>query len=229
MSRIRRAFENRFRELLAEVGARERQKGIDLLFAQAADLSRAENVTLSRGLAEVNLILAQKIHRFALRKGIPKSDRTPKIICDAGLAGLARWLRASGCETLWIQNISDERLLEEAERLGAILITTDSFLLDRKPIKEGRVRAYWVPPTLTKFEQLRLLRAELNLPESESRCMRCGGELIEVDKEAVKDRIPPKTLKWVNEYFQCGRCGQIYWHGTHWQKIARELEKSVAE
>ena len=226
MSRIRRAFENRFRELLTDIGARERQKGVNWLVSRAQSMALQDRIDLSRALAKVNLVLAQKVQRFLRRKGVAPPGSPPKIICDAGLGGLARWLRAAGCETIWIQDITDEALVNEAERTGAVVITTDSPLLDRKPIKEGRVRAFWVPPTLTKFEQLRLLRAELNLPEGESRCMRCGGELVQVNKEEMKERIPPKTFKWVDEYFQCTRCGKLFWHGTHWNKIIKNLQET---
>jgi hypothetical protein len=143
------------------------------------------------------------------------------------LGGLARWLRACGCDAHWVQDISDADLVARAEQLGATIITTDSFLLDRRPIAHGQVRAIWVPPTLTKFEQLRLVRAELDLPDTESRCMRCGGELIPVDKETVKERIPPKTYVWVHEYFLCSRCGQLFWHGTHWQRVTKRLQETV--
>jgi len=224
MSRIRRAFENRFRELLGELGARDRQKGVELLVAKAEVLSSEKNYSISRALADVNQRLAQRVHRFDLRRGRVSSKEPVKIICDAGLGGLARWLRASGWETFWIQDITDEMLVREAERLRAVIVTTDSFLLDRKPIKEGRVKAYWVPPTLKKMEQLRLIKAELNSTPGESRCMRCGGELIAVSKESVRDFIPPKTYNWVDEYYQCERCGHLFWHGTHWKKISRELD-----
>ena len=227
MSRIRRAFENRFRELLTQLGARDREKGVRILFRRAEERARRDNVDLSRTLAEENLILAGIVFRFLERIGRVTELTAPRIICDAGLGGLARWLRAAGCEAIWIRDITDEQLVSEAERLDAIIITTDSFLLDRRAIKSGQVRAFWVPPTLTKLEQLRLLRAELNLRHSDSRCMRCGGELMPVAKEAVRERIPPKTWVWVDEYFQCTGCGQLFWHGTHWNKISQRLERTA--
>ena len=53
--------------------------------------------------------------------------------------------------------------------------------------------------------------------------MSCGGELRTVDKEAVRDRIPPRTYLWRNEFFECLRCHKLYWHGTHWEKITTRL------
>jgi len=117
--------------------------------------------------------------------------------------------------------------VNQALQRGATIVTTDSLLLDRRPITRGEVRAIWVPSALTKLEQLRLVRAELDLPEIDSRCMRCGGELRLVDKEAMRDRIPPKTYRWVDEYYQCSRCGQLFWEGTHWQRVTARLQQTL--
>jgi uncharacterized protein len=227
VSRIQRAFERRFRELLTEMGARKLDKGVRWLFLRADDESREISFSLSHALAEANIGLAEKMHRLRKRRGVSASRLECVVFCDAGLGGLARWLRASGCDAHWIQDISDADLVAKAETMQAIIITTDSFLLDRRPIAHGRVRAIWVPPTLTKFEQLRLVRAELDLQEADSRCMRCGGELISVDKESMKGRIPPKTFLWVNYYFVCVRCGQLFWHGTHWKRVNERLRQTV--
>src|SRR5947209_2987103 len=82
----------------------------------------------------------------------------------------------------------------------------------------GLLPAVWVPPTLTMLEQLALVFGELGLEPRESRCMSCGGELQVVDKEAVRDRIPPRTYLWRDEFFECVRCHKLFWHGTHWEK-----------
>jgi uncharacterized protein with PIN domain len=227
VSRIQRAFERRCRQLLAEAGSRASDKGIHWLFQRADDLSKSNGASLSHSLAEMNITLAEKLHRFRKRRNLVAASPECLVFCDAGLGGLARWLRAAGCDARWVQDIGDAELVAQAESIHAIIITTDSFLLDRRPIAHGRVRAIWVPPTLTRFEQLRLVRAELDLPESDSRCMRCGGELIPVEKESVKNRIPPKTFLWVDEYYVCARCGQLFWHGTNWQRVTARLSQNA--
>jgi uncharacterized protein len=225
MSRTQHAFERRYEELLGELGARDRQKGLAWFHHRALVHSKQRGATLSHAHAELLIALLQKVHRFRLRHRAPPPPGPCRVYCDAGLGGLARWLRAAGCEAFWTQDISDADLIHEAQRLNAIIITTDSPLLERRPITRGEVRAIWVPPTLTMLEQLRLVQAELALPhlDLDSRCMRCGGELIEVDKESVKDRIPPRTYRWLDEYFQCRSCGQLFWNGTHWRRIRERL------
>ncbi len=155
---------------------------------------------------------------------LPISAR-PRFLCDAGLGGLARWIRAAGYEATWIPDIDDDDLLREGERRQTIILTTDSMLMERRVLRDGILPAVWLPPTLTMREQLALLFAELGLEPRESRCMSCGGELVEVDKEKVRERIPPRTYLWKNEYFECSRCGKLFWHGTHWDKIVNSLRR----
>lgn len=219
--RIGRAFARRFRELLAEFGARDRDKGVRWLFSRAEASRRGRD--LSRALAEQNIVLVRKLRRFELRRQRAPAAGNFELICDAGLGGLARWLRASGWKAHWQQEISDAELVAQAQRRNAIIVTTDSFILDRRPVARGEVRAIWVPPTLTRFEQLRLVEAELGTSSEDSRCMRCGGTLREVDKEQMRERIPPKTYRWVDEYYECEECRQLFWQGTHWQRITDRL------
>lgn len=223
MSRIARAFTNRFNQLLGEFGARQREKGVGLLFGKARRTAELQGISQSHALAWENATLARKLRKF---KGsginqVPAEEI--RVICDAGLGGLARWLRASGVEAHWIQDIDDGELLRKALELQAVVITTDSFLLDRRLITAGEVRALWVPPTLKIQEQLELVLAELGIEPEPSRCMKCGGALREVEKEEVKDRIPPKTYRWIDQYFECTRCNQLFWHGTHWARIQQKL------
>jgi len=40
----------------------------------------------------------------------------------------------------------------------------------------------------------------------------------------LREQIPPRTYRWQDEYFVCGRCGKLFWHGTHWLRIVSKLE-----
>jgi uncharacterized protein len=222
MSRIRRAFRRRFEEILGEFGARDRIKGVELLFAKAGPPAARE---FNGRLTAINVDLAHKLHRLRSRRGMPPATKR-LLLCDAGLGGLARWLRASGIEAEWMRDIDDGYLLDTARQKSAIVVTTDNYLLDRRLVTGGLVYAIWVPPTLRPADQLELVLAELGVEVEPSRCMACGGELREVEKEEVKDRIPSRTYRWLDEFFECTRCGKLYWEGTHWQRIANLLPRS---
>jgi uncharacterized protein with PIN domain len=158
----------------------------------------------------------------------PAAD-PPEFLCDAGLGGLARWLRAAGYCAHWTPDVDDDELLRQAQLLHATLLTTDSALLERRLLREGIIRALWVSPAVKCEEQLANVVRELSLPLRQPRCMSCGGELLPADKEASRDRIPPKTFVWLNTFFVCAQCGKLFWHGTHWQRIQRQLDQAVSQ
>ena len=117
------------------------------------------------------------------------------------------------------------KLVRQAQRSEAILLTTDSLLMERGILRDGIVPGFWLAPTLRIEEQLALVCREFGLALREPRCTKCGGELLKVDKESVRERIPPRTARWLDEYFACGGCGQLFWRGTHWRSIQARLEK----
>jgi uncharacterized protein with PIN domain len=58
--------------------------------------------------------------------------------------------------------------------------------------------------------------------------MACGGVLESAAKEAVFERIPPRTARWKDEYWVCRACARLFWQGSHWERIARALGSAAA-
>jgi uncharacterized protein with PIN domain len=98
----------------------------------------------------------------------------------------------------------------------------------RAAVRWGVVPALLVPLGPGKRAQLEMVAARLQLPRHPARCMRCGGPLDRVDKQAVRAEIPPRTYPWCDHYYRCRRCGKLFWRGTHWQRIDRFLERVTA-
>jgi uncharacterized protein len=221
MSRILKAYETRFRWLLLRVNARQRDLGVQRLVAHSRRLAVEKQLSLPEALTRV-------YERLAAQKPFRNSWSLPEPIrffCDAGLGGLARWLRAAGYETFWESGIDDDDLLKRARELKAVLLTTDSMLMERKIIRDRIIPAFWLPPALGIAKQLRDVFREFGLSLRERRCMSCGRDLIRGEKEALRDRIPPKTYRWRDEYFVCAGCGKLFWHGTHWERIQDRLRQ----
>ncbi|MDB6109089.1 MAG: hypothetical protein JWR69_839 [Pedosphaera sp.] len=237
MSRIANAYASKFKTLLSQFHARRIEQGTRWFLTRAERLSETEGISPAQALAQLHARTLASWRGFAVRhvKGAGQEAAKPiagfaangslVFLCDAGLGGLARWLRAAGYEAIWIPDIDDDELLREGARRQAIILTTDSMLMERRLLRDGILPAVWVPPTLKMLEQLALVLGELGLKPRESRCMSCGGELQRVDKEAVRDRIPPRTYRWRDEFFECARCRKLFWHGTHWEKITTRLHK----
>jgi uncharacterized protein with PIN domain len=219
--------------MLKQAGARRAEQGADWLVAKARRLSESRGLPLSATLTQVY----QDLQRQCLGKipnskfqhpnkvQAPSSKVERSFWCDSGLGGLARWLRAAGYDALWHPELEDGDLMKRAEGSGRTLLTTDSGLMERRLVRDRIVPALWLPPTLTISQQLEMVIAEFHLGLREPRCMACGGELRRVDKEEVRERIPRRTWKWLDEYFLCQRCDQLFWRGTHWGRIRGELDE----
>jgi hypothetical protein len=195
------------------------EPGVQWLVAKAWRLSASDGISLADALSQV-------YERLATRKPFQQSASQPTpvlFLCDAGLGGLARWLRAAGYEAAWQPDIADDDLLRRARSLAATILTTDAMLMERRLLRDRIIPAFWLPPTLSIPEQLALVFREFGLTLRGPRCMSCGGELRRGSKEALRERIPPRTYRWLGEFFVCRRCDKLFWHGTHWQRIVETL------
>jgi uncharacterized protein with PIN domain len=205
--------------LLRRARARRLEQGVQWLVAKTQRLSAREGIPQADALAQV-------YERLATRKPFQPSASPPApplFLCDAGLGGLARWLRAAGYEAAWQPGIADDELLRQARAIPATVLTTDAMLMERRLLRDRIIPVFWLPPTLSIPEQLALVFREFGLTLRGPRCMSCGGELRRGAKEALQERIPPRTYLWLDEFFICRRCDKLFWHGTHWHRIVETL------
>jgi uncharacterized protein with PIN domain len=235
--RIEAGFRYRFRVLLTLVGARRLDFGVDLLLRRGRERAAVESVPVGRALAELfeetRIKVKRRLEMTGCDWGVAPWKRfaaaaPPAFLCDPSLAGLARWLHAAGYEASVDPTIPGHRLPDEALRHGQVLLTTESEVLRRRIVVDGSVVVVWVPSALTMQEQLKMVLRDLGLDLRESRCMACGGTLLPTPKDVVLPRIPPRTARWLDEYFVCAGCDRLFWRGTHWERIARTLEQAAA-
>lgn len=153
----------------------------------------------------------------------PEPLRKTRFILDVHLGRLAAYLRMLGFDTLYRNDYDDPELADISADEQRILLTCDRKLLMRKQITRG----YFVRSRQPKQQLLEVLqRFDLygNLHPF-SRCMRCNGTTSRVEKQAIIDRLQPKTKKHYDEFYQCGSCKNIYWQGSHYQKMLGMIEK----
>jgi uncharacterized protein len=144
------------------------------------------------------------------------------------LGGLARWLRAAGYDAAWQPHIADWDLIRQARRERRVLLSSDTGIFAIGIVRDGDVPALFLPHGLDTDAQLAFVLQKLGLELRTPRCMACGGALAEVSRDAVRENVPPRTYAWVERFYACGRCGRVFWEGTHWQQIAARLRKAAA-
>ena len=154
-----------------------------------------------------------------------------KFIANSNAGKLAKWLRMIGYDTLFFKDIDDDRLIEVALREGRVVLTKDTQLMKRKIVTNGQVKVLLLQDDDSK-EQLRQVVKILNLDcylKQFTRCLECNQSLEPKTKEEVKDLVPPYVSRTQSQYMQCPSCHRVYWRGTHWQRMKRELDKLKVE
>jgi uncharacterized protein len=154
-----------------------------------------------------------------------------KFIVDSNVGRLARWLRIAGFDTVFINDLDDNRLVRLALSEERVLLTKDTQILKRRVATTGRLKVILIESEKVK-EQLRQVVKTLNLAgeiKPFTLCLECNQPLVFKEKEEVKELVPPYVFKTQTQYMQCPACRRVYWRGSHWQRMSRELEGIVSE
>jgi len=145
--------------------------------------------------------------------------RDPRFVIDANLGQLARYLRLLGFDALYRNRFTDKEVAQIASAERRIVLTRDRALLQHKIITRG----YFVRAVKPR-EQVREVLARLDLHGALhpfTRCLRCNGELEDVDKNTVLHQLQPRTKKYYERFRRCRSCGQAYWKGSHFKRMER--------
>lgn len=141
----------------------------------------------------------------------------PHFVLDNHLGRLAAILRMLGFDTLYRNDYHDEELAEITAQEARILLTRDRRLLMRKVVLRGYCIRQDDPPQQAREVLQRFSLAGQGQPFQ--RCLRCNTPLRPVSKEAILERLEPKTRLYYDEFHICPNCDQIYWKGSHYEHM----------
>lgn len=147
----------------------------------------------------------------------PEPLREVRFVLDVHLGQLATYLRLLGFDTRYRNDYDDDELAQISSHEHRILLTRDRGLLKRSIVTHG----YCLRTTNPRQQLVDVVnRFDLrNLIKPFSRCMRCNGLLKPVEKAAIAQQLPPKTQQYYDEFYRCMHCRQIYWKGSHYQRM----------
>jgi len=149
----------------------------------------------------------------------PDPLREPRFFADAQLGRLTRYLRLLGFDTLYENRIDDADLVQKATAGQRIILSRDRALLMRRDVSHGcHIR------NDNPMEQLAqvIRRCDLSrVSRPFTRCMECNGPIEAVSKQDVAATLEPETLACFEAFWRCGDCGQIYWKGSHYERLQR--------
>jgi uncharacterized protein with PIN domain len=149
-----------------------------------------------------------------------------RFAADCMLGRLARWLRILGHDVVYFRKIEDADLVELARKERRILLTRDTRLVRRRAAREAILIE---SPYLE--QQLRQLarwdEARLLAPGLCRRCLECNEPTLPVEKEGVRERVPPYVYKTQSRFRECPACRRIYWSASHVHDMLRRLRGSL--
>ena len=147
----------------------------------------------------------------------------PRFLLDCHLGRLTAHLRMLGFDCLYQNDYEDSNMADIVQREERILLTRDRRLLMRKIILHG-----YCLRSLDSLEQLTevIHRFDLiNKIQPFHRCLRCNYPLEAVDKDVILDRLEPLTRQYFDTFHICPACRQIYWKGSHYEKMRNLIEQ----
>lgn len=143
-----------------------------------------------------------------------------RLLLDAMLGGLRSYLRMCGHDTAYTLEIgieADEAILAVAAREDRRLITRDRQLGARAE----NAMLLTSRETRAQLAELAAAGVDLTLPATPDRCSDCNGGLERVEPEA---RTPPNAPDPdESPVWRCRDCGQLFWKGSHWDRVADTL------
>ena len=148
-----------------------------------------------------------------------------RFIVDTNVGKLARWLRMLGYDTLFINDIDDNDLVAIGLNDKRVLLTKDTQIMLRRVVTSGMLKAVLIEDDNPK-DQLRQVARMMKIDQERkfTRCLECNDLLVPKGKDDVRDIVPAYVFKTQSHYFQCPVCQRIYWRGTHWQRMNKEME-----
>ena len=157
----------------------------------------------------------------------PRPLRQTRFVLDVHLGRLARYLRLLGFDALYQNDFDDPTIIAISRAERRIILTRDRGILKNGSVTHG----YWLRETEPR-EQLREVVRVLDLKEDIrpfSRCLKCNGALLPVDKREILEQLPPKVREGYEEFVRCEGCGKVYWAGTHVERMKEILGELLFE
>jgi uncharacterized protein with PIN domain len=176
--------------------------------------------------------------KIEVRPAAPFCPLEPRFLLDSHLGRLAAYLRMLGFDCLYNNdygcvvsnhygcvvgnNYHDDGIAVILAEDPRILLTRDRRLLMRKVVQYGYCLRSLEPPQQLVEVVRRFDLADKIAPLH--RCLRCNHPLQPVSKETVLDRLEPLTKIHFDEFSLCPACDQVYWKGSHVERMERLIE-----
>lgn len=155
----------------------------------------------------------------------PMPLRELKFILDVHLGKLSRYMRLLGFDVVYASNLEDSAIIDCASEESRTILTRDKGILKNKKVTHG----YWMREILPKKQLYEVIRRFDLLKNIQpfTRCLDCNGNIVDVDKSKIKERLQPMTERCYEKFKRCQQCGKVYWSGSHYQRMQQFVETLI--
>ncbi len=131
-------------------------------------------------------------------------------------------MRMLGYDSLFYMSTSPSRFLEDAGAADRIAVTAATRKTDRRGPQPLVLRSVETTRRISEIFSL--------LPESPrfqpfTICLECNTPVEKREKEKVTGNVPEKILARFEEFFFCPGCRKIYWKGSHYEAMQKEIDR----
>lgn len=214
----------------AGASARERRADLVRRLAHAITAATGACIDLTRPDLEIGIelrgddafVFDRIVHGIdRIGPTTPPAAGAPRFVADQMLGRLAARLRLLGYDTLTVFDIADSEVTRLAAAEGRILLTRDGPLARTRAVPVHFVRA--TAPREQLAEVLAALQLSPDPARQFTRCTRCNTCLEAVEEAVVRDRLPAGVCARDQLILRCPGCDQLYWRGSHVDRILAEL------
>lgn len=156
----------------------------------------------------------------------PAPLRVTRFVADVHLGTLARHLRLLGFDTVWRNDLEDEKIITLARDERRVILTRDKGIL-----KDGRVKhGYWLRATkpLAQVEEVvRTLQLGASI-KPYTRCLECNAMLRSISRREAARAVPLQVFLVYREFSRCEGCGRVYWAGSHRERLDAVIARARA-
>lgn len=151
-----------------------------------------------------------------------------RFIADRTLGKLAKKLRVLGFDVVYWRGGNLEGALKAAAAEGRTLLTRSRRVQEKTEglpihVVEANDPQQQILEVLSAFK----LRPEAN--QFFSRCLMCNEALVPIPKGEAEGKVPDFIYRTYDSFHICPRCHRIYWPGTHFQRMKKEMGKTLVD
>lgn len=142
-----------------------------------------------------------------------------KFLCDEMCIELGRWLRIAGYDTVIVEKpLKDDLIFKWAIKEERLLLTRDHYFKNLDP-EEKNIILLSSDDLDACADQLREEGVDW-LYSPFSRCLRCN---VTFRQLSPSDPLMQTISKEISECWQCPICGQLFWLGSHTERMKSQL------